>query len=325
MARRRADVRWSDSTATSASVRRSTAGSPPARAPLVVLVNNDVECDDDFVERLVGRLEACPGARARRGLLLAPGRATVDSSASRSTARWPASAASPERPTPRPPGRAPPGRGRVAAPRPTGGGALDAVGGSTRRCSRYLEDVDLALRPAPPAGDARRARRGRRCIWGRELRAAVGWQVETAGASRAYLMRKYGVLRSGVGVAALALAAESGATVADAVLERRWPPRAADCAAGGGAAGPRRLRRGRASTTRSDARVAGTPPRGDRTMMHVGLNLVFMVPGETGGMEVAARASDPRAAGGGARCPFTAFVNREARRKTSASSAPWCP
>jgi glycosyltransferase involved in cell wall biosynthesis len=45
---------------------------------------------------------------------------------------------------------------------------------------------------------------------------------------------------------------------------------------------------------------------------HVGLNLVFMVPGETGGMEIAARALIPalRAAAPGLR--FTAFVNREA-------------
>jgi glycosyltransferase involved in cell wall biosynthesis len=45
---------------------------------------------------------------------------------------------------------------------------------------------------------------------------------------------------------------------------------------------------------------------------HVGLNLVFMVPGETGGMEVAARALIavlPRVAPG---IRFTAFVNREA-------------
>jgi glycosyltransferase involved in cell wall biosynthesis len=46
--------------------------------------------------------------------------------------------------------------------------------------------------------------------------------------------------------------------------------------------------------------------------MHVGLNLVFMVPGETGGMEVAARqliAALPDVAPG---VRFTAFVNREA-------------
>jgi hypothetical protein len=46
--------------------------------------------------------------------------------------------------------------------------------------------------------------------------------------------------------------------------------------------------------------------------MHAGLNLIFMVPGQTGGMEVAARALIPalRDAAPGAR--FTAFVNREA-------------
>lgn len=46
--------------------------------------------------------------------------------------------------------------------------------------------------------------------------------------------------------------------------------------------------------------------------MHVGLNLLFLVPGETGGMEVAARATlrELAAAAPGAR--FTAFVNREA-------------
>ena len=46
--------------------------------------------------------------------------------------------------------------------------------------------------------------------------------------------------------------------------------------------------------------------------MHVGLNLVFLVPGATGGMEIAARALIPalRDAAPGVR--FTAFVNREA-------------
>ena len=47
--------------------------------------------------------------------------------------------------------------------------------------------------------------------------------------------------------------------------------------------------------------------------MHVGLNLIFLVPGETGGMEVAARETIPAlvaAAPAGTR--FTAFVNRDA-------------
>jgi glycosyltransferase involved in cell wall biosynthesis len=55
--------------------------------------------------------------------------------------------------------------------------------------------------------------------------------------------------------------------------------------------------------------------------VHVGLNLVFLVPGETGGMEVAARELIPallQAAPAGYR--FTAFVNREAAQ---AGDGPW--
>jgi glycosyltransferase involved in cell wall biosynthesis len=47
--------------------------------------------------------------------------------------------------------------------------------------------------------------------------------------------------------------------------------------------------------------------------VHIGLNLIFLVPGETGGMEVAARETIPalvRVAPAGTR--FTAFVNRDA-------------
>jgi glycosyltransferase involved in cell wall biosynthesis len=55
--------------------------------------------------------------------------------------------------------------------------------------------------------------------------------------------------------------------------------------------------------------------------IHVGLNLVFLVPGETGGMEVAARELIPALL---AEAPpgihFTAFVNREA---AAANDGPW--
>jgi glycosyltransferase involved in cell wall biosynthesis len=54
--------------------------------------------------------------------------------------------------------------------------------------------------------------------------------------------------------------------------------------------------------------------------MHVGLNLIYLVPGDTGGMEVYARELLPellRAAPQGTR--FTAFVNREA----AAAGGPW--
>ncbi|HWY89338.1 MAG TPA: glycosyltransferase family 1 protein [Solirubrobacteraceae bacterium] len=55
--------------------------------------------------------------------------------------------------------------------------------------------------------------------------------------------------------------------------------------------------------------------------MHVGLNLIFLVPGETGGMEVAARELIPALIDAAPRdTRFTAFVNREA---AAAGDGPW--
>jgi len=49
--------------------------------------------------------------------------------------------------------------------------------------------------------------------------------------------------------------------------------------------------------------------------MHVGLNLIFLVPGETGGMETAARELVPELLRAQPDWQFTAFVNREAQEK----------
>ena len=54
--------------------------------------------------------------------------------------------------------------------------------------------------------------------------------------------------------------------------------------------------------------------------MHVGLNLIFLVPGETGGMEVAARELIPALVAAAPQTRFTAFVNREA---SAAADGPW--
>jgi glycosyltransferase involved in cell wall biosynthesis len=54
--------------------------------------------------------------------------------------------------------------------------------------------------------------------------------------------------------------------------------------------------------------------------MHVGLNLIFLVPGETGGMEVAARELIPALVAAAPEARFTAFVNREA---AAAKDGPW--
>jgi glycosyltransferase involved in cell wall biosynthesis len=54
--------------------------------------------------------------------------------------------------------------------------------------------------------------------------------------------------------------------------------------------------------------------------MHVGLNLIFLVPGETGGMEVVARELIPTLVQAAPDVRFTAFVNREA---AAAKDGPW--
>jgi glycosyltransferase involved in cell wall biosynthesis len=55
-------------------------------------------------------------------------------------------------------------------------------------------------------------------------------------------------------------------------------------------------------------------------LTHVGLNLIFLVPGETGGMEVAARELIPALVQAAPDVRFTAFVNREA---AAAKDGPW--
>jgi glycosyltransferase involved in cell wall biosynthesis len=53
---------------------------------------------------------------------------------------------------------------------------------------------------------------------------------------------------------------------------------------------------------------------------HIGLNLLFLVPGETGGMEVVARELIPALLAAAPHLRFTAFVNREA---AAAGDGPW--
>jgi glycosyltransferase involved in cell wall biosynthesis len=56
--------------------------------------------------------------------------------------------------------------------------------------------------------------------------------------------------------------------------------------------------------------------------MHVGLNLIFLVPGETGGMEIAARELIPALVAAAPGVRFTAFVNRETAARARADG-PW--
>ncbi len=76
------------------------------------------------------------------------------------------------------------------------------------------------------------------------------------------------------------------------------------------------LSRPRQPTAGSDLGRLPQPPAGT----HIGLNLLFLVPGETGGMEVYARELIPRLLAAAPELRFTAFINREAAH---ARAGPW--
>jgi N-acetylglucosaminyl-diphospho-decaprenol L-rhamnosyltransferase len=200
--------------------RAVNAGIAAGGAEHVVLVNNDVECDPGFVAALSGALARDPGAGMAAGLLLTPGRKRVDSygvELDRTLAafprfagvRWPA--ALHER------GLALPSGGAAAYRRD----ALAAAGGFDEALFAYMEDVDLGLRLAGA---------GWRCVGAPEASgihlgsASFGrrsrWQVDVSGFARGYMLRKYGVLRSGLGPAVWALGVELGVVAVDAIQER---------------------------------------------------------------------------------------------------------
>jgi N-acetylglucosaminyl-diphospho-decaprenol L-rhamnosyltransferase len=212
-------VRLEDNRGFAAAVNRGIA---EGSAPIVVLVNNDVECDPQFVERIAAPLRADEAVGSAAALLLFPGRETIDSyglELDRTLAAFARFAGSPYPATPLDEHHLAGPSGGAAAYRRR---ALDEVGGFDEAIFAYLEDAELALRLSAA---------GWRCAGARD---AVGvhlgsatfgvrsdWQVETAGASRGYLLRRYGVLRSGPRVAAQALLTEAGVALVDVARERR--------------------------------------------------------------------------------------------------------
>jgi N-acetylglucosaminyl-diphospho-decaprenol L-rhamnosyltransferase len=201
--------------------RAVNAGIRAGEAEQVVLVNNDVELDADFLERLVEPLAAHARVGSVAGLLLVPERREVDSygiEVDRTLSAFPRFAGAPypetalhER------NLAGPSGGAAAYRR----AALDEVGGFDEGFFAYMEDVDLALRLRAAGWQAA----GARDAIGVHLGSASfglrsRWQVETAGASRAYLLRKYGLLSRGAAAALQTLAVELGVLALDAAQAR---------------------------------------------------------------------------------------------------------
>ena len=186
---------------------------------VVVLLNNDVYCRADWLERLVAPLEAEPAIGSVACLLVQPGERLIDSvglCADRTLAGFPRLAG--EQVT----------RARATRPALTGpaGGAAayrrtawEHVGGLDEAIFAYSEDLDLALRlrgagwGAAVAPDAIGVHLGSATHGHR-----TAWQRRHAGFARGYLLRRYGILRGRHGPRALAT--ETAVVLGDALISR---------------------------------------------------------------------------------------------------------
>lgn len=194
-------------------------GADAGEGEVVVLLNNDVYCHPDWLERLIAPLEAEPETGSVACLLVQPGEQLIDSvglCADPTLAGFPRLAGLPV-------ARAGDVRPRLAGP--SGGAAAyrrtawEQMGGLDEAIFAYSEDLDLALRL-------------RAAGWGAAVvPEAVGihlgsathghrtaWQRRHAGFARGYLLRRYGVLRGRH--APRALGTEAAVVLGDAVISR---------------------------------------------------------------------------------------------------------
>jgi GT2 family glycosyltransferase len=173
-------------------------------AEIVVLLNNDVDCRPDFLERLVRPFED-PRVGSVAALLLKPGERAIDSfgvTADSTLAGYP-------RLRDRPVGDAQTTDPLLVGPLGGAGAfrrrAWEGVGGLDEGVFMYGEDVELALRlraagwATAGAAEARGVHEGSASAGSRSR-----WQRYEGGFARGYFLRRYGILRSRVGLRALA-------------------------------------------------------------------------------------------------------------------------
>jgi N-acetylglucosaminyl-diphospho-decaprenol L-rhamnosyltransferase len=193
-------------------------GAAAGDGEIVVLLNNDVECRPDFLERLVA-----PFGDDRVGMaaatLVRPDRDEIDSVGITADSTLSGFARLPAHPTNEAASESPILTG------PSGGAgayrrtAWEEVGGLDERIFIYSEDLDLAFRlraagwHAAVAADAIGIHLGSATMGKRSA-----WQRRQSGFARGYLMRRYGVLRGAAGPRALLT--EAIVVAGDAVLSR---------------------------------------------------------------------------------------------------------
>lgn len=194
-------------------------GANAGAGEVVVLLNNDVYCRPDWLERLIAPLEAEPRTGSVACLLVQPGEQVIDSvglCADPTLAGFPRLAGLPI-------ARAGDARPRLAGPAGAAGAyrrtAWEQVGGLDEAIFAYSEDLDLALR-------LRAAGWGAAVVpeaVGTHLGSAThghrtAWQRRHAGFARGYLLRRYGVMRGRQ--APRALATEAAVALGDAIISR---------------------------------------------------------------------------------------------------------
>jgi N-acetylglucosaminyl-diphospho-decaprenol L-rhamnosyltransferase len=184
---------------------------------IVVLLNNDVDCSSDFLDRLIAPFRANERVGSVAALLLKPGEETIESfglAADPTLAGYPRQRGLPAH---KAQAKAPVLVGPSGAAAAFRRKAWDDVGGLDDGVFAYGEDVDLALRlraagwVAAAAADAVAIHRGSGSAVTRSA-----WQRRQGGFSRGYFLRRYGVLRRRT--ALRALATEAIAVAGDALI-----------------------------------------------------------------------------------------------------------
>jgi N-acetylglucosaminyl-diphospho-decaprenol L-rhamnosyltransferase len=194
-------------------------GADAGDGEVVVLLNNDVYCRPDWLERLIAPLEQESRTGSVACLLVQPGEKVIDSvglCADRTLAGFPRLAGLPV-------ARACDERPRLAGPAGAAGAyrrsAWCKAGGLDEAIFAYAEDLDIALRLR---GAGWRASVAPEAV-GTHLGSAThghrtGWQRRHAGFARGYLLHRYGVLRSREALRAFTI--EAAVVLGDAVLSR---------------------------------------------------------------------------------------------------------